>query len=86
MCEFERDFSIMEEIRVELEENLSYLNLNAKDIFEKVENDVFMLDVITLAIYNSIKEVLDEKGVLDKNVEYKISQLNNFISMKLSQI
>ena len=86
MCEFERDFSIMEEIRVELEENLSYLNLNAKDIFEKVENDVFMLDVITLAIYNSIKEVLDEKGVLDKNVEHKISQLNNFISMKLSQI
>ena len=86
MVNLKRDFSIMEEIRVELEENLSHLNLNVKDIFERVENDEFMLDVITLSIYNSIKDILEEKGIIDEEVEYKISMLNNFISMRLSQI
>ena len=37
MNNFKRDFSIMEEIEVELKDNLSHLNLDVKDIFEKVE-------------------------------------------------
>ena len=79
----ERDFSIIEEIKVELSENLNHLNLDVMKVFENVENDEFMLDVITLSIYKAIKEELFKKGVNDSKVDYKINQLNSYISDKL---
>lgn len=72
-----RDFSIREEIEVAIQEN--DLDLSIDDVLDEVENDELMLDVITLAVYEAIKEKLNERNQENKEVEHKILQSKQFI-------
>jgi hypothetical protein len=72
----QRDFSIREEVRIVLEEN--DLDLSVDDIFEEVENDELMLDIIALSIYEAILETLEKKGIHHEAVENRTAQLRQF--------
>lgn len=72
-----RDFSIREEIEVAIQEN--DLDLSIDDVLDEVENDELMLDVITLAVYEAIKEKLNERNQENQEVEHKILQSKQFI-------
>lgn len=74
-----RDFSIRKEIEVELKENLDGLNINVDNILDNVENDEFLLNVITLSIYESIAENLSEEGRADDTVDSKLLILKSEI-------
>lgn len=77
-----RDFSIREEIKIELHENLpeeAERLLDVDDIYNSVECDELMLNVITLSIYETIQEKLKEKDKDIKEVENIISMMKRDI-------
>lgn len=71
-----RDFSIREEIRIALKEggvDDSKIDLDIDEIYDGVEADELMIDMIVLSIYQTIKEKLPENDKHMETVEYKIS-------------
>lgn len=76
-----KEFSIKEEIRIELKENLPDLGveIDQEKIYDDVVADELMLDMLTLSIYTSIAEQLMETNIENEEVENKIVQLKSDI-------
>lgn len=73
------EFSIKEEIRIEVKENLSNLDVDIDEIYEDVINDELLIDMISLTIYTSIQEKLNQKKKENKEVDFKIEQIEKNI-------
>lgn len=69
-----QDFSIREEVRIELTENLRYVNLSVDEVLEDVVNDELLLNMITLTIYKTIQEKLEARNEVNKDVEHGIAK------------
>lgn len=69
-----RDFSIKEEIRIILKEN--NIILEVEDIYNEVECDELLMDIITLSIFDTIKTKLKDKN---EEVEYQIEKIKDDI-------
>ncbi|MDF2880050.1 MAG: hypothetical protein K0R54_607 [Clostridiaceae bacterium] len=82
----DRDFSIRAEIEVELNENLSHLKdkVDIDKIYNGVECDELLIDMISLSIYAEIKNQLQEQEVEDEEVEYKINTLKKHVVDRLT--
>ena len=78
-----REFSIKKEIEFEVTENLNNLDVDIERIYDEVESDELMLDMITLSIYTAIENQLKEKGIQSEEVDYTISQLKRTIVSSL---
>ena len=77
-----RDFSIREEIKIALEErgiNDSKIDLDIDEIYDGVEADHLMMDMIVLSIYETIKEKLVENDKHMETVDYKINETRKSI-------
>ena len=77
-----KDF-IKEEIRIEVEENLNGLNVDANDVFDSIVNDELFLDMLTLSIYTAIEEQLKEKNIKNENIEDTIAKIERNVVSSL---
>jgi len=69
-----RDFSIREEIKIVLKEggvDDSKIDLDIDEVYDSVESDDVMLSMISLSIYETIKEKLkdDDKHIVEINYQ-----------------
>lgn len=77
-----RDFSIREEIKIALKEggvDDSKIDLNIDEIYDGVEADELMINMIELSIYETIKEKLVENDKHMETVDYKINETRKSI-------
>lgn len=74
---------IKEEIRIEIEETLNGLNVDANDVFDSIVNDELFLDMLTLSIYTAIEEQLKEKNIKNENIEDTIAKIERNIVSSL---
>ncbi len=72
------DFSIREEIRVELEENLNLKDVTIDEVLDDLLLNEDFLNSITISIYKSIISILKEKN--NDNVENVEEELYNLIN------
>lgn len=72
------DFSIREEIRVELEENLNLKDITIDEVLDDLLLNEDFLNSITISIYKSIISILKEKN--NNNVENVEEELYNLIN------
>lgn len=74
---------IKEEIRIEIEETLNGLNVDANDVFDSIVNDELFLDMLTLSIYTAIEEQLKEKNIKNENIEDTIAKIERNVVSSL---
>lgn len=73
MVQSERDFSVKKEVEIILKEN--GFSLDSEEVFDDVENDELMMDMISLSIYETILEKLKEKNADAKKIEEAEDQI-----------
>lgn len=79
------EFSIKEDIRIAVFETLGGLDVDLDEVYNSVEQDVLILDFISLSIYTAIAEQLSETGRNNEEVDYQIRLLQRNVIETLAQ-